>query len=70
MEQYCALLQRAIINSRRHLYVTLDKFIAEDAMLTQLKIRYNFFSELGLKPEICNGGYSVSSCELLFFASF
>ena len=36
-------------------------------MLTQLKICYNFFSELSLKPEICNGGYSVSSCELLFF---
>ena len=38
MERYCARLQRAVINSRRHPYATLDKFIAEEAMLMQLKI--------------------------------
>ena len=32
MERYCAILQQAVNNSRRHPYVTLDKYIAEDAV--------------------------------------
>ena len=64
MERYCSTLQRAVLNSRRHPYVTLDRFIAEDAMLSQLKLRYNLHSELSLQPPK-NGmtSYSIPACE-------
>ena len=66
MERYCALLQRAVFNSRRHPYVTLDKFVGETAMLSQLKMRYNLFSELSLsQSENENYGFHVASCECL-----
>ena len=65
MERYCARLQRAVLNSRRHPYITLDKFIAEDAMLTQIKMRYDLFDDLKLAPSKINGvGHSVSACKL------
>ena len=68
MERYCGLLQRAVLHSRRHPYVTLDKFIAEDAMLSQLKMRYNLYSELSLQPQKSEErGYQVPTCELECF---
>ena len=51
MEHYCALLQRAVLNSRWHPYMTLDNFIAEDAMLSQIMTRYELHSKLSLQPE-------------------
>ena len=62
MERYCAVLQRAVLNSRRHPYVTLDNYIAEDAMLSQLKMRYNLYTELALEPENNNVGHTVPMC--------
>ena len=65
MERYCALLQRAVLNSRRHPYVTLDNFIAEDAMLAQLKMRYDLFDDLKLAPPKNDRiGHSVPACKL------
>ena len=65
MERYCGLLQRAVLSSRRHPYVTLDKFIAEDAMISQLKMRYNLFSELSLQLRKNEVGHCVSACDLI-----
>lgn len=64
MERYCARLQHAVFNSRRHPYATLDKFVIEDAMLTQLKMRYNLFSELRFSRQPNeNHGFCVPACE-------
>ena len=64
MERYCARLQRAVLNSRRHPYITLDKFIAEDAMLTQIKMRYSLYNELSLTRKRSEGtGHSVPNCK-------
>ena len=64
MERYCAQLQRAVFNSRRHPYATLDKYIVENAMLTHLKLRYNISSELSLKPQPNETfGHRVITCE-------
>ena len=63
MEQYCGLLQHSVLNSRRHPYVTLDRFVAEDAMLLQLKMRYNLFTELALQPQRNEGGHTVPTCK-------
>ena len=64
MERYCGYLQRAVFNSRRHPYATLDKFVAESAMLSQIKMRYNIFSELSLTQQPnSNYGHHVLSCE-------
>ena len=63
MERYCALLQRAVLNSRRHTYVTLDKFVTENAMLNQLKMRYNLFSELSFRPQNnMHYGHHLDTC--------
>ena len=64
MERYCARLQRAVFNSRRHPYATLDKYIADTAMLTQLKLRYDLFSDLSLmQSRNENYGRQIATCE-------
>ena len=63
MERYCSTLQRAVFNSRRHPYDTLDKYIAEDAMLSQLKIRYNLKSKLDWRPNTGVHSFSTPACE-------
>ena len=70
MERYCALLQRAVLNSRRHPYVTLDHFIAEDAMLSQLKMRYDLYSELSLQPQRTLEGHTVSTCKWIIIFNY
>ena len=66
MERYCAILQRAVQKSRRHPYATLDKFVAEDAMLTLIKTRYNISKELSLQKEIRETGFRTKNCEIHF----
>ena len=64
MERYCARLQRAVLNSHRHLYVTLNKF-AEDVMLMQIKMQYNLFDEVNFTDQKTEGkGHSVPNCKL------
>ncbi|KAF5315316.1 hypothetical protein D9619_007521 [Psilocybe cf. subviscida] len=48
MERYCGKLQWAI-RSRRFPYPSLDRFVTEDAQLTQIQAMYNLFDELSLK---------------------
>ena len=58
-----ALLQSSTISLHRP-YVTLDKYIAEDAMLTQMKMRYNLYNELSLTQKRSKGkGHSVTNCK-------
>ena len=49
MERYCNRLKPAI-RSRRFPYASLDRFVLEDAQLTQIKAIYNLSEELALRP--------------------
>ncbi|KAH6909680.1 hypothetical protein BKA70DRAFT_1474827 [Coprinopsis sp. MPI-PUGE-AT-0042] len=49
MEHYCGKLQR-IIRSRRFPYPAMDRFVVEDAQLTQIGLLYNVVEELSLSP--------------------
>ncbi|KAH6880950.1 hypothetical protein BKA70DRAFT_1391158 [Coprinopsis sp. MPI-PUGE-AT-0042] len=49
MERYCGKLQR-IIRSRRFPYPAMDRFVVEDAQLTQIGLLYNVVEELSLSP--------------------
>lgn len=49
MERYCGRLKRAV-RSRRHPYGSLDRYVLEDAQLTQIKAFYNLTEELALRP--------------------
>ena len=65
MERYCALLQGAVAKSRRHPYETLNRFVLEEAQLTQIKMQYNISDELDLDPltEPQPGQFSAIECE-------
>jgi hypothetical protein len=49
MERYCGILKPAV-RSRRFPYASLDRFITENAQLTQIKVVYNLSQELSLQP--------------------
>ncbi|KAG6815253.1 hypothetical protein H0H93_010446 [Arthromyces matolae] len=48
MERYCGQLQPTI-KSRRFPYASIDRYVTEDAQLSQIKITHNLFAELSLK---------------------
>ena len=48
MERYCSVLQQAVLNSRRHPFQTLHRFVAEDAQLTQIRLIHNAQDDLSL----------------------
>ena len=67
MEHYCNRLKPAI-KSRRFPYAALDRYILEDAQLTQIKAIYDLAGELALKPEkrlgdLARGAYQSPYCE-------
>lgn len=49
MERYCGRLKPAI-RSRRCPYSSLNRYVLEDAQLTQIKAFYNLAEELSLRP--------------------
>ena len=49
MECHCGRLKIAI-RSRRFPYTSLDRYVLEDAQLTQIKIFYDLVTELSLSP--------------------
>jgi hypothetical protein len=65
MERYCGALQPAI-RSRRFPYASLDRYVIEDAQLTQIKTVYNVTQELSLRPArgVVAGSYSTPLCTL------
>ncbi|KAJ3498860.1 hypothetical protein NLJ89_g10165 [Agrocybe chaxingu] len=48
MERYCGKLQPAL-RSRRFPYASLDRYVVEDAQLTQIKLTSNLAAELSLR---------------------
>jgi hypothetical protein len=48
MERYCNRLKPAI-RSRRFPYAALDRYVLEDAQLTQIKTFYDLSTELSLR---------------------
>ena len=63
MERYCGALQPAI-RSRRFPYASIDRYVVEDAQITQLKVVYNMAQELSLRAPrgAIPGSYSCPSC--------
>lgn len=63
MERYCGKLQPAF-RSRRFPYAALDRFVVEDAQLTQIKAIYDAAGELALQVPRGSvpGMYSHPSC--------
>ncbi|RDB22210.1 hypothetical protein Hypma_010657 [Hypsizygus marmoreus] len=49
MERYCGKLQPAI-RSRRFPFAALDRYVLEEAQLTQIKVIYDLVEELSLRP--------------------
>ena len=65
MERYCNRLKPAI-HSRRFPYAALDRFVLEDAQLTQIKAFYNISTELSLRAsrnEITQGSLVHEACK-------
>ena len=65
MERYCNRLKPAIRN-RRFPYATIDRYILEDAQLTQIKTIYDWADELALQPcqrDLPPGAYQSPYCE-------
>ena len=65
MERYCNRLKPAI-KSRRFPYAAIDRYVLEDAQLTQIKAIYNLVDELSLKPkksDLAQGAYQSPYCE-------
>ena len=72
MERYCNRLKPAI-KSRRFPYATIDRYIFEDAQLTQIKAIYDLADELALKPQksvLPRGAYQSPYCESHAVLSF
>jgi hypothetical protein len=63
MERYCGALQPAI-RSRRFPYASLDRYVTENAQLTQIKVVYNISEELALCPprDGIQGSHKDPSC--------
>jgi len=65
MEQYCNRLKPAI-RSRRFPFAALDRYVLEDAQLTQIKVFYDLSKELALcmpRSAIPRGSFSHETCE-------
>ena len=65
MERYCNRLKPAI-RSRRFPFAALDRYVLEDAQLTQIKAFYNLSKELALcvpRNTIPRGSFSHEACE-------
>jgi hypothetical protein len=65
MERYCNRLKPAI-KSRRFPYASIDRFVLEDAQLTQIKAVYGMADELALQPQqrgLPAGAFSDHNCE-------
>ena len=65
MERYCNRLKPAIRN-RRSPYATIDRYILEDAQLTQIKAIYDLADELALQPcqrDLPPGAYQSPYCD-------
>ena len=64
MERYCGSLQPAI-RSRRFPYASIDRYVIEDAQVTQIKLIYNVSEELALCPPkgTVSGAYSSPFCK-------
>lgn len=66
MERYCNRLKPAI-RSRRFPYASIDRFVLEDAQLTQIKAVYDMANELALQPQqrgLPAGVYEDPNCQL------
>jgi hypothetical protein len=63
-ERYCGSLQPAI-RSRRFPYASIDRYVMEDAQLTQIMMVYNCAEELALRPprHAHTGAYSSPFCD-------
>lgn len=63
MERYCGKLQPAL-RSRRFPYAALDRFVLEDAQLTQIKLTSGLVDELSLRTPrgVVTGMFQHSSC--------
>ena len=64
MERYFGSLQPAI-RSHRFPYASIDRYVVEDAQLTQIKVVYNCAEELALRPprHAATRAYSSPFCE-------
>lgn len=69
-ERYCGALQPAIRN-RRYPYASLDRFVLEDAQLTQIGMVYNISETLKLRPSkqsTVPGSYQEPFCTISVFS--
>jgi hypothetical protein len=67
MERYCNRLKPAI-RSRRFPYAALDRYVLEDAQLTQIKAFYDLSDELALQPlrnDIPKGSLAHEACKYM-----
>lgn len=67
MERYCNRLKPAI-RSRRFPYAALDRYVLEDAQLTQIKAFYDLSDELALRPprnDIPKGSLAHEACKFI-----
>jgi hypothetical protein len=72
MERYCNRLKPAIRN-RRSPYAMIDRYILEDAQITQIKAIYDLADELALRPqqrELPLGAYKSPDCESCTLSPF
>lgn len=63
MERHCGRLKLAI-RSRRFPYASLDRYVLEDAQLTQIKVFYDLVDELSLRPsrKLPKGSFKSDNC--------
>ena len=63
MEHYCGTLQPAI-QSHHFPYASIDRYVTENAQLTQIGVNYNISEELALRPpqDGIRGSYKNPSC--------
>jgi len=71
MERYCNRLKPAI-RSRRYPYAALDRYVLEDAQLTQIKAFYDLSTELSLQAsqkEFPRGSlvHEACKCQIVMF---
>lgn len=66
MERYCGRLQPAI-RSRRFPYASIDRYVVEDAQLTQIKVVHGMHEELLLRPPrgTVAGAFKAPECECI-----
>ena len=63
MERFCGDIQPNI-RSRRHPYISINKYVTSRAQLTQIKLLYNLHEELCLQPPVShNHELSLPSCK-------